>query len=147
MKKLLFFLFLLIPFMVQAQTYYKCIGNNVKLRKGPGNHYKFEHLFCQGEDTDTPAQMSKGEIVKYTGKQRNGYKKVESVWGECSLMQCCYSGWVSSQYIKPAARCPNCKGARVCKRCPPEQCIHKGFAWCFRTNTNVCTVCDGVGWL
>ena len=81
MKKLLFFLFLLIPFMVQAQTYYKCIGNNVKLRKGPGNNYKFEHLFCQGEDTDTPAQMSKDEIVKYTGKQRNGYKKVESVWG------------------------------------------------------------------
>lgn len=147
MKKLLFLWLWLLPLMAQAQTYYRCVRDKVNVKCGPGNNYK--NVPAQGQVFGyAPYQLFKNQMVKYLGKRQNGFLYVECTSGECDNWHYFFDkGWVSSQFLKPAVRCRNCKGARVCKRCPPQQCVHKGFEWCFRTDENVCTVCDGYGWL
>ena len=70
---------------VDAQTYYRCTGDKVNVRKGPGKNYavlRWEHQMSSGLQ-----QLYKGHVVKYLGKKQNGFMKVEDGidWHWCRM--------------------------------------------------------------
>jgi hypothetical protein len=134
---------------VNAQKYYRCTGNNVNIRKGPGKNYAIEEAaMILRYGNGGKAQLFKGDIVKYLGKRKNGFMYVE-VWG--------YAGdgyknadnyWVDSRYFTPATLCPKCKGkGRFVKRCQNDYHRQIDFGSYYHCPSCTCERCSGDGWI
>lgn len=85
---------------VNAQSRgYVCTGNNVTVRKGPGKNYG---AASQGFG-NILGPLSKGTVVKYAGKKRNGF-----VYVQLSIEGIDYTndkGWVPERYIRSVTVC------------------------------------------
>lgn len=158
MKRLcLFFSLLIATLTVNAQVYYRCTGDNVNVRKGPGLNYS--NVINQG--FESRCQLFKNDIVKYAGKIRNGFVYVLFLnCGETGAS--CYQdhGWVSAKYLKTMTRkCTACNGKGFFNRpctdtegpaedhygscpCQGRYCLHDG---CHLKQH--CKKCNGVGYL
>ena len=130
---------------IDAQTYYRCTGNKVNVRKGPGKNYSV--LICEYQGMNDPQQLCKGYVVKYLGKKQNGYMKVEdgNLWHWSSFGV----GWVSAQYLTPAKKCTSCNGRgrfnRICPACNGEGCPLISAAECDNGKVR-CMDRSGVGY-
>ena len=83
---------------------YVCTGNYVNVRTGPGKNYA-----VYDNNTDHKRQLSKGDVVEYCGKKKNGFILIRQLgWGEDER-----DGWVSAQYLRPVTLCPECNGTGV----------------------------------
>lgn len=158
MKKLLFLLTMVFTSItVNAQVYYRCTGDNVNVRKGPGTNY----AVITNQGFETKCQLFKGNVVKYAGKTKNGFTFV-------SFLNCgqtgasCYrdGGWVASRYLKKMTRkCTACNGKGFFNKpctdtegpaedhygscpCQGRYCLHDG---CY--GKQHCSKCNGVGYL
>ena len=107
-KTLLMFALFFTALVMNAQTYYKCTGDNVNVRTGPGKNY----AVAINQGFETRCQLFKGNIVRSLGSTRNGFTYVR--FSNCGMTGAsCYpdNGWVSSQYLrKMTRRCPACGG-------------------------------------
>ena len=130
---------------VDAQTYYRCTGDKVNVRKGPGKNYavlRWEHQMSSGLQ-----QLYKGHVVKYLGKKQNGFMKVEDGidwhWSSFGV------GWVSAQYLTPATKCTSCGGKgrfnRICPECNGNGCPTYNMGACDNGYVR-CEDCSGVGY-
>ena len=82
---------------------YVCTGNYVNVRTGPGKNYAVYDI-----GTDHKRQLSKGDVVEYCGKKKNGFILIRQLgWGEDER-----DGWVSAQYLRPVTLCPQCDGTK-----------------------------------
>ncbi len=156
-KNLMIFMLLLTVATVEAQTYYRCTGDNVNVRKGPGKNY----AVITNEGFLTKCQLFKGDVVKYAGKAKNGFTYVKFLnCGQTGAS--CYPdhGWVSTQYLKKLTRkCNVCNGRGFFNRpctdtegpaeshygacaCQGRYCLHDG---CYLKQH--CSNCNGVGYL
>ena len=147
MKKLLVLLFLLLPLMVQAQTFFRCTGDNVNVRRGPGKNYK--NVPAQGQVLEyAPYQLEKNSIVKYLGKRQNGFMYVGFVdFADMNSHYFFDKGWVSSQFLKPCSKCADCGGKGTWGVCRVPDCSHDvWFSPCAGTGKNFCENCHGLGY-
>ena len=72
MKKLLLAFFIIVPTIAFSQEIYlRCIGDNVNVRKGPGTKYAVEQLHGGVHCGFGKAQLFRGEILIWDGKQQN----------------------------------------------------------------------------
>lgn len=146
MKKYFLFIFVFTlllgcPQSLRAQTArcLKVTTNNVVLRVRPSA----KSPLIKGYYNDKTVRLSKGEIVKFTGKRRNGFILVE----ECmaSHQPAWDSGWISSKYVCNAKKCSNCRGKgffnRICPYCEGE-----GHLCCKYSGRMMCKPCWGVGY-
>lgn len=144
MKRTLFLLLLAFAFVgvVNAQeVYYKCIANNVSVRKAPS--VKSPRVqFTGAYGSSGPVALDKDEIVSGTGKVQGGFTQVNYV-GTYNLW---YSGWVSTQYLKRIYKCKVCKGKgffdEICPNCDGIG-VH---ACCDYTGKKRCDNCYGIGY-
>lgn len=139
------FVFCGMAISVEAQTYYRCTGDKVNVRSGPGKKYSV--LRCEYQGMNEPQQMMKGHVVKYLGKKRNGFMYVEDAVDY--LWTAFGKGWVSAQYLKPASKCTSCKGkGRLNKKCP--ECGGQGCPMYNVSNCDYgyvrCQKCAGTGY-
>ena len=82
---------------------YVCTGNYVNVRTGPGKNYA-----VYDNNTDHKRQLSKGDVVEYCGKKKNGFILIRQLeWGGDER-----DGWVSAQYLRPVTLCPQCDGTK-----------------------------------
>lgn len=156
-KTLLMFALFFTALVMNAQTYYKCTGDNVNVRTGPGKNY----AVAINQGFETRCQLFKGNIVRSLGSTRNGFTYVR--FSNCGMTGAsCYpdNGWVSSQYLrKMTKRCPACGGRGFFnRRCTdyegapedhPGACLCVG-RYCLHDNCDGkqhCNNCGGVGWL
>lgn len=150
MKKFLFFLlFLCASVGANAQNvHYRVTGDRVIARTGPGKQYKQATYSNQAFD-GRPAYLYKEDVMEGAGEVRNGYMKV--VYCDCNGGEENTSfdddyAWVSVQYLKKMAPCPNCKGKGFFDRTCPD-C--KGEAYtacsCHGAGKAVCRKCWGIG--
>ena len=100
-------LFLIMLFAVMAanaqQNGFVCTGDYVNVRTGPGKNYA-----VYDSNTDHKRQLSKGDVVEYCGKRKNGFILIRQLgWGEDER-----DGWVSAQYLRPVTLCPQCDGMK-----------------------------------
>ena len=103
MKRILMTLLVVVIAMsANAQKGFVCTGNNVNLRKGPGNNYKVVVSDYTGERFI----LVKGAVLKDLGQKKNGFCKVSTFIHQ----QGEYYGWVSAKYLKPVRLCSNCEG-------------------------------------
>ena len=104
MKRFSFLLMLMFAVVaVNAQSKgFVCTGDYVNVRTGPGKNYKVYDV-----ETGHKRQLSKGDVVKYSGKKKNGFCLVQGPleWGGDER-----DGWVSAQYLRPVTLCPKCDG-------------------------------------
>ena len=151
MKQFLFrsllaiFLFCGLAASVEAQTYYRCTGNNVNVRKGPGKNYAV--LLYEYAGFSQKQQISKGCVVKFLGQKKNGFMHVEDAypWQRTTFGQ----GWVSAQYLVPATKCTNCKGKgrldEICPECNGDICPMYNIGACDDGYVR-CQECFGAGY-
>ena len=142
-KSILLCLLLCFTLGASAQTYYKCTGDNVNVRKGPGKNYGnvegWEACNMSGS-----VQLCKGDKVKFLGVKKNGFMKVEDANLD-GLMRCWGEGWVSAQYLTPMKKCDKCHGegtnGHECRECG-------GLGWncCFWTGKEPCEKCGYLGY-
>ena len=154
-KMILMFMVLFASMTANAQVFYKCTGDNVNVRTGPGKNYK--NVINQG--FETRCQLFKDNIVRYAGKKSNGFVYV--MFSNCGMTGAsCYPdyGWVSSQYLKPMThKCRVCNGKGYFNRpcgefgLPPEE--HPSACPCSGVCLNDgckgkqhCRQCGGVGY-
>lgn len=148
---------LFLAVIANAQTIYRCTGDNVNVRTGPGKNY----AVMMNDGFQMKCQLFKDSRVRYAGKQRNGFTYVKFL--NCGMTGAsCYPdyGWVATQYLKPMTRrCPECKGKgyfnRPCKDFPeilpddhPSACPCSGA--CLHDNCRGkqhCHKCGGLGYL
>lgn len=105
MKRLFMFIMLIFAVIsVNAQEKgFVCTGDNVNVRTGPGKNYA-----VYDSDTDHKRQLSKGDVVSYCGKKKNGFILIRELgWGVDER-----DGWVSAQYLRPVTLCPQCDGTK-----------------------------------
>jgi hypothetical protein len=138
---LLFTLLLTLAGASYAQVYYRCTGQNVRVRTAPSLKSGIVQ-YSGAYGSEGPVMLNKGEIVCSLGVQRNGFAKVAHVssynlWDE---------GWVSLQYLVRAQRCSNCGGKGYFnQRCP--ECNGDGAHWCCDfTGKKQCSQCHGIGY-
>ncbi len=138
---LLFTLLLTLAGASYAQVYYKCTGQNVRVRTAPSLKSGIVQ-YSGAYGSEGPAMLDKGEIVRSLGVQRNGFAKV-AYTGTYNLWEW---GWVSLQYLVRAQRCSNCGGKGYFnQRCP--ECDGAGVhACCDFTGKKRCNRCYGVGY-
>jgi len=145
MKK--FMILFAVMFMASAnvfsqEVYYRCTGDNVNIRKGPGT--KFGRIMRSGSAHcgNGVAQLWKGAIVCGDGKVKNGFLHVT----ETGPDMCWDEGWVSAQFLKKATKCPECNGQGTTgRKCP----VCNGSGWracCFYTGMELCPKCGYVGY-
>ena len=74
MKRFSFLLLLMFAVVaVNAQSKgFVCTGDYVNVRTGPGKNYKVYDV-----ETGHKRQLSKGDVVKYSGKKKNGFCLVQ----------------------------------------------------------------------
>ena len=144
-------LFILVTFIMlaltsahaQREVYYRCTGNNVNVRKGPGVKYGKVMSVGGAKCPMGAMQLFKGNIVVGNGVKRNGFIHINY-----ALPYPCIEdgGWVSAQYLVPAKRCASCKGKGVTGRTCPE-CNGEGYGYCCNnTGKELCPRCAGVGY-
>ncbi len=159
MKKMfLMFMVLFATMTANAQVFYKCTGDNVNVRTGPGKNYK--NVINQG--FETRCQLFKDNIVRYAGKKSNGFVYV--MFSNCGMTGAsCYPdyGWVSAQYLRQLTkRCPVCRGRgwfnRPCTSYEGDPDDHPGACMCRGRyclhnadceGKQHCENCGGVGFL
>ena len=158
MKRILTVLIVLMGTLsIQSQTLYRCTGDNVNVRTGPGMKYKvaYDDAFLE------KVQLFKGEVVKSRGTARNGFIPITCVAGGTALGAYYFDGWVSAQYLKPLTRkCQVCKGRgyfnRPCTEYDgvpddhPSGCLCRG-KFCFHNieacyGKQHCEECGGIGY-
>ena len=143
-KKLVTFIMLaLTSAHAQREVYYRCTGNNVNVRKGPGAKYGKVMSVGGAKCPMGAMQLFKGNIVVGNGVKRNGFIHINY-----ALPYPCIEdgGWVSAQYLVPAKRCASCKGKGVTGRTCPE-CNGVGYGYCCNnTGKDLCPRCAGVGY-
>lgn len=130
---------------MDAQTYYRCTGNRVNVRSGPGKNYAV--LVCEYQGMNEPQQLMKGHVVKYLGKKQNGFMYVEDTidwhWSSFGI------GWVSSQFLTPATKCTSCNGRgrfnRKCPECHGQGCPMYNAGSCDNGYVR-CEKCSGAGY-
>lgn len=130
---------------IEAQTFYRCTGDKVNVRSGPGKRYKV--LICEYQGMNEPQQLMKGHVVKYLGKRQNGFMYVEDAinyhWMTFG------QGWVSAQYFVPAIKCKSCNGKgtfnRKCPECGGDGCPMYNVASCDNGYVR-CDKCAGAGY-
>ena len=147
-RQLLLLLFVLSAFVANAQVFYKCTGDYVNVRTGPGKNYKvvIDEVYSIGDKV----QLMKGLIVKSSGKARNGFVPISYLY---------WNGWASAQYLKPLVhKCRQCNGKgyfnMACKEwggAPSEHPRACECQSCWWHNGNCggqqhCNACDGVGY-
>jgi hypothetical protein len=147
---LLFVLLLTLGGSAYAQVMYKCTGENVRIRKGPGTNYGIcvsaggvRSAYQYGETY----YLWKGATLKYDGAQKNGFIRVtlndptpqfEGAGGEIN------TGWVSAKYLKRVTACTACKGTGYKGVCP--HCNGDGMGYCCNyTGKAICNSCGGDG--
>ena len=146
MTKKLFFLvsFILFGFIntyAQREIYYRCTGDYVNVRKGPGTKYG-KVITGGAKCPNGPAQLFKGQIVVGDGVKRNGFIHIDYF----VPTPCIDSGWVSAKYLVPATKCGSCRGSgttgRVCPTCNGE-----GYGYCCNySGKELCEKCGGIGY-
>ena len=139
MKKilLLFALILSLGVSASAQVYYRCTGQNVRMRTAPSLKSGMVHDNWAGK---YPVYLDKGDIVRSLGVQRNGFAKVEITHKYYE------EGWVSMQYLVRAQRCSNCGGKGYFNQACPH-CDGEGAqACCDGTGKKQCSKCYGIGY-
>lgn len=147
MKKLLILMVLALAYVgADALIYYRCTGQNVYVRQGPGKNYSPVHYSgAHCSDETQPYMLSKGQIVVGTGAVKNGFIKVE----ECPISFYLYwgDGWVSAQYLVKAARCASCKGRGVYNIVCPD-CHGQAYTMCscHGSGKKTCQSCGGIGY-
>lgn len=144
-----------------AQNMYRVTGNNVNVRKGPGKNYGV--IAFDGCSGWTKWQLDKSDIVRYLGKQKNGFMYVEAMQPSSCSASYREKGWISSQFLKQMkAKCPNCNGKgffnRPCTDWPddegyghPHACICQHDVMVpggnYSAGKQVCNRCNGAGYL
>ena len=143
MKRLLMMMLLISATMTMcAQKYYKCTGNNVNVRTGPGKNYAVMYGAGGAKCMEGRVQLFKGELVFNEGVKRNGFIKVSA----SGPTLCWEEGWVSAQYLKPATRCSRCNGRGTTGRVCPE-CNGDGYYYCCGyTGKEPCPKCGIIGY-
>ena len=144
MKRILLLLVLLFSLAgaSYAQVYYRCTGQNVRVRTAPSlKSGMMQYNGAQG--CSGPVYLDKGTIVRSLGVQRNGFAKVQDVSNYIHLWD---PGWVSMQYLVRAQRCSNCGGKghfnQVCPGCDGLGRL----ACCDGTGKKPCSKCYGIGY-
>ena len=147
-RQLLLLIFVLSAFVANAQVFYRCTGDYVNVRTGPGKNYRvvIDDAYSPGDKV----QLMKDIIVKSHGKARNGFVPISWMY---------WDGWVSAQYLKPLTHtCSRCNGKgyfnRVCRDFDgaalqhPRACSCQSCGWhggnCHYKQH--CSACDGVGY-
>ena len=111
MKRILMLFLVVISTMaVYAQSKgFISTGQNVNVRTGPGKNYPVDSSW------GPRIQLSKGDIVSYEGKTKNGFHYVRIVKYRGSFLSGdisnTNSGWVSSQFLSPVKICNSCGGS------------------------------------
>ena len=144
MKKLLLAFFIIVPTIAFSQEIYlRCIGDNVNVRKGPGTKYAVEQLHGGVHCGFGKAQLFRGEILIWDGKQQNGFYHVTQAYEVCWEND---YGWVSKQFLTKAEKCTACKGrGNTGRKCP--ECNGMGvYACCHYTGMELCENCYGIGY-
>ena len=158
MKRILTILFILMATLaVHSQTLYRCTGDNVNVRTGPGLKYKVVY----DDNWQQKVQIFKGVVVKGRGAARNGFIPITCFSGGTALGAMPVDGWVSAQYLKPLTRkCSACNGRgyfnRPCRDYDGEPGYHPSLCncngkFCFHNNSACfgkqhCSVCGGLGY-
>lgn len=143
MKKLIvLFAFVMLSIGMQAQTYYRCTGDNVNVRLSPNLKSRCVQLSGGAHCGMGNARLYKGAIVKSTGKVRNGFMYVMETGPDF----CWEYGWVSTKYLVKAMKCASCRGTGTTgRRCP--ECNGQGvYACCLYTGKELCPKCWGKGY-
>ncbi len=157
MKRILTVLLVLMGALsLQAQTFYKCTGDFVNVRSGPGLKYKVLYDFGRQENV----QLFKDVVVKSRGKARNGFRPIICYYGSSGFMAS-FNGWVSAKYLKAMTKkCSKCNGKGYFNRpCTdfdgapeehPNVCSCHGIG-CFHNNSMCkgkqhCSACNGYGY-
>lgn len=151
MKKLLILIALTMMQIgtMRAQTvFYRCIGNNVNVRKGPGVKYGLVKnsgaIKCLTDiNNSAKFQLFKGDIVFGDGREMNGFIHIEGTlpW-PCMAED---NGWVSKQYLVRAVKCTSCKGKGITNR-TCTVCQGMGHMGCHYSGKEPCSKCDGTGY-
>ena len=158
-KRILFSCFVLCGLLVSqgasAQVFYRCTGDNVNVRTGPGKNYAVLSDDC----FLMYVQLEKGETVRSRGAALNGFIPVTCIAVSTASGAFPVKGWVSAQYLKRMVKCTQCNGRgffnRPCRDfdgspefhpsaclCSSSRCLHCGD--CYRKQH--CHSCNGVGY-
>ncbi len=97
-------LFAMISASAQSMRGFISTGENVNVRKGPGTRY----AIVQGDGGNI--QLSKGQVVIYKGKKKNGFYYVHVSRVEPGIAYFDYDGWVSAKYLRAVTVCSECGG-------------------------------------
>ena len=140
---ILFSLFVLVSIDCFSQdVYYRCTGNNVNVRRGPGTNYGKMNSSGGMKCPMGAIQLFKGDIVLGYNISRNGFIKICNILPHPCMED---EGWVSAQYLVRATRCSSCRGTGNTGRVCPE-CGGEGFGYCCNyTGKELCDKCGGIG--
>lgn len=140
---------------LHSQTLYRCTGDYVNVRTGPGIKYKV--VF--DDNWGMKVQLFKNVVVQSRGKARNGFIPITCFSGQTASGSSPFDGWVSAQYLKPMTKkCSVCHGKGFFNRpctdfdgspethpvacsCNARFCFHEG---CY--GKQHCDECGGLGY-